>query len=301
MTQHKILLLGSSGQLGLSIKELLEKKYTLREINRPELVFEDSEDLKQRVLAFNPKIIINSSAYTSVDLAENERIEAEIANSLGPSLLAEISKELGSLLIHYSTDYVFDGQKNTAYKETDECNPINFYGKSKRDGEKAILESNCKSLIIRTSWVYSHLRNNFLLTILKLATSKNEIKVIDDQYGSPTSTEQIALATFNLLENYLRGNLNDLGLYHFSSIGKTSWYGFAKEIVDQAEKLDFNLTLRKENIEPIKSEEYGAIAERPKNSFLDITKILSVIDINVSKWQVELVQVLKKIKKLTYE
>lgn len=301
MKENKILLLGSSGQLGQSIKGLLEEKCILKEINRPQLDFEDSKDIKRRILKFNPTVIINSSAYTSVDLAENNQKEAEIANCLGPSLLAEISKDLGSLLIHYSTDYVFDGKKSSAYKETDECNPINYYGKTKRDGEIAVLESNCRSLIIRTSWVYSHFRNNFLLTMLKLAMSKKEIKVINDQFGSPTSTKQVALATLDLLDNYLKGDLNDLGLFHFSSLGKTSWYEFAKEIVDKAEKLDFNLTLQKENIEPIKSEEYGALAERPKNSFLDITKILSVIDIDVSDWQIELNQVLKEVKRLTYE
>ncbi len=301
MKENKILLLGSSGQLGQSIKGLLEEKCILKEINRPQLDFEDSKDIKRRILKFNPTVIINSSAYTSVDLAENNQKEAEIAKCLGPSLLAEISKDLGSLLIHYSTDYVFDGKKSSAYKETDECNPINYYGKTKRDGEIAVLESNCRSLIIRTSWVYSHFRNNFLLTMLKLAMSKKEIKVINDQFGSPTSTKQVALATLDLLDNYLKGDLNDLGLFHFSSLGKTSWYEFAKEIVDKAEKLDFNLTLQKENIEPIKSEEYGALAERPKNSFLDITKILSVIDIDVSDWQIELNQVLKEVKRLTYE
>ena len=295
MSGQKILLLGSTGQLGQTLKQALKKDYVLTEINRPELVFSDKGGLKEKILKLNPQIIINSSAFTAVDLAEKKKKEAELANFYGPSFLARIAKKLDSLLIHFSTDYVFNGFKIQAYKETDKCNPLNVYGETKRKGELAILESNCKCLILRTGWVYSHLRSNFLLTILKLASSKSTIKVVDDQFGSPTSTEQISLACLEFTKKYLKGDINEFGLFHLSALGKTNWYGFALEILDQAEKLDFDLILSKENIVPVTSEEYGAKAIRPKNSFLDVSKILSHIDVDLFTWQAELSKVLKKV------
>jgi dTDP-4-dehydrorhamnose reductase len=295
MSGQKILLLGSTGQLGQTLKQALKKDYVLTEINRPELVFLDKGGLKEKIRKLNPQIIINSSAFTAVDLAEKKRKEAEIANFNGPSFLAKIAKELDSLLIHFSTDYVFNGFKKQAYKETDKCNPLNVYGETKRRGELAILESNCKCLILRTGWVYSHLRSNFLLTILKLASSKSTIKVINDQFGSPTSTEQISLICLEFTKKYLKGDFKDFGLFHLSALGKTSWYGFASEILDQAEKLGFDLILSKENVVPVTSEEYGAEAMRPKNSFLDVSKLLSLIDVDLFTWQAELSKVLKKV------
>ena len=295
MSDQKILLLGSTGQLGQTLKQALKKDYVLTEINRPDLVFSDKGGLKKRIHKLNPEVIINSSAFTAVDLAEKKRKEAEEANFYGPSFLAGVAKKLDSLLIHFSTDYVFDGFKKEAYKETDKCNPLNVYGETKRKGELAILESNCKYLILRTGWVYSHLRSNFLLTILKLASSKSIIKVVDDQFGSPTSTEQISSVCLEFTRKYLKEDFNEFGLFHLSALGKTSWYRFALEILDQAEKLGFDLILTKENIVPVTSEEYGAEAIRPKSSFLDNSKLLSFIDVDLFTWQAELSKVLKKV------
>lgn len=295
MSKPKILLVGSSGQLGQALSNTFDELCELHELNRPRYDFNDKDHLKELIFHLKPDIIINASGFTQVDLAEKNRLEAFRVNSEGPKLLSEISRELDSLLVHFSTDYVFDGLKKKPYLERDECKPLNVYGESKRSGEIAILDSGCKNIILRTSWVYSHLRRNFLLTILKLAKSKSSIRVVDDQFGSPTSTEQISLITLELVKLYLEGQKLKLGLFHFSALGKTNWYGFAKEIIIQAEKFNFSLTLSHENIIPVTSKEYSSSALRPKNSLLDIRKLRTYLEVDPLKWQSALTSIIERI------
>ena len=209
--------------------------------------------------------------------------------------MARLSNELRSLLIHFSTDYVFDGKKKTAYLETDELSPLNVYGDSKMEGEKAILSSGCKTIILRTSWVYSAFRKNFLLTILNLASTQEKIKVINDQVGAPTSTELIAQVTLDFIHKYLPNQNLQMGIYHLSPSGKTSWYGFAKEIIRLTVKENSQSKILEKDILPISTQEYPLPAKRPKNSVLDCSKLSNALDVNFLPWQSYLDKVIKQI------
>ena len=264
-------------------------------LNRLELDLADLNNIKPKVENIKPEIIINAAAYTDVDSAETNISLAHRINSKVPLLLAQLSKELESLLIHFSTDYVFDGKKKSAYLETDKLNPLNVYGDSKMEGEKAILSSGCKAIILRTSWVYSSYRKNFLLTILDLASTLEKIKVINDQVGVPTSAELIAQVTLDFIHKYQSSQNLQMGIYHLSPSGKTSWYGFAKEIVRLALKENLLLKISEKDVHPISTQEYPLPAKRPKNSVLDSSKLSNTLDVNFLPWQSYLDKVVKEI------
>ena len=197
--------------------------------NRHELDLRDSTAIRRTVREARPDIIVNAAAYTAVDNAESEPDIAMQVNAIAPGILAEEAKRLGALLVHYSTDYVFDGSKKSPYKEEDAPNPLSVYGRTKLDGEQAIAASKCRHLIFRTSWVYSSRGRNFLLTILKAAREKPELRVVDDQFGAPTSSVAIADATARVLQV-----TGPQGLYHMTAGGRTSWFGFAQAILRNA-------------------------------------------------------------------
>lgn len=206
-------------------------------------------------------MIVNAAAYTAVDQAESEAKAAFAVNAEGPRVLAEEARRLGALLVHYSTDYVFNGRKTAPYSEDDFPDPINIYGASKLAGERAIRESGCRQLILRTSWVYAARGNNFLTTILRLAREKNELRVVHDQWGAPTDARFIAETTTKILKSMpARSNL-----YHLSAAGKTTWFGFAGCIARKA-----GLPVR---ITPISTEDYPTPAARPANSILDCGRL----------------------------
>ena len=295
MDKSRILLLGSSGQLGKTLFNKLKDDFDLFTLNRPEIDLVDLNNLKAKIKNIKPEIIINAAAYTDVDSAETNIDLAHKINSEAPLLLARISKGLGSLLIHFSTDYVFDGMKKSAYLETDELNPLNVYGDSKMEGEKAILGSGCKAIILRTSWVYSSFRNNFLLTILNLASTQEKIKIINDQVGAPTSTELITKVTLDFIYKYRADKNLQMGLYHLSPSGETSWYGFAKEIIRLSFKENLHSKVMEKDILPISTLEYPLPAKRPKNSVLDCSKLSNTLDVNFLPWQSYLDKVIKQI------
>ena len=211
-------------------------------------------------------------------------------NAVAPGILAELARESQALLVHYSTDYVFDGTKVGAYLETDPTNPLSVYGASKLAGEQAIIQVDCAHLIFRTTWVYGNRGKNFLLTILRLAAEKQELKIVADQVGSPTWSRSIAEATAQIIAQCRQDRSSVKGLYNLSAAGKTSWHGFATQIVDRSRSINPELALAIEQILPIPATDYPTPAQRPANSVLDNSKILAEFGVQLPDWQVSLEQ-----------
>jgi len=271
----KILVTGSNGQLGSCIKIKSKEQKTL------DFVFLDSKGLdvtnsKQIDEVFsnnNFDYCINCAAYTAVDQAEDESDIAYNINTLGAKNLAEASKKYKVTLIHVSTDFVFNGQAQVPYKETDITNPLGVYGSTKLEGEKEIQSKLPEHYIIRTSWLYSEFKNNFLKTMLNLASKKDALGVVNDQFGTPTNTNDLSEAILKIIISEKK----EYGLYHFSNLGETTWYEFAKAI--------FDLTNTNIKLTPISTEQYKTKALRPKYSVLDKTKIIKTFDLNILNWE----------------
>ena len=268
----KILLVGKNGQVGWQLARSLAPLGDVIVHDRKSLDLSDANAICNLVRDVKPAIIVNAAAYTAVDKAESEQAAAHAINAQAPRVLADEARKLGALLVHYSTDYVFDGTKVGSYVETDTTNPGSLYGRSKLEGELAIQTSGCRHLIFRTSWVFGPRGGNFLLTILRLAGERNELKIVDDQFGAPTSSGMIADATAHALRV---GGAE--GLFHLTASGRTSWYGFAREIFKTA---DLN-TL----VTPITSAQYPTAARRPLNSSLDCSKLSKVFGYTPPPWQ----------------
>tara|TARA_B100000029_G_C17417987_1_gene903215 strand:- start:138 stop:1031 length:894 start_codon:yes stop_codon:yes gene_type:complete len=296
MENSKVLLIGSSGQLGQTLFHMLKKDFNVFILKRPELNITEKTNLRNHILDISPDFLINACAYTNVDDAETNLNLAFELNSEFPGFLSEVCKDINCLLVHYSTDYVFDGNKKGSYDEKDNCSPVNVYGKSKRQGEENILVSGCRNLIFRTSWVYSNYRRNFFLTILNLATKKDQLRIIDDQEGSPTSCSLISNVTKGMLLKS-RNKDFELGLYHLTSSGKTTWYGFAKEIVRLARNAGLKLKVSEEDIIPINTNQFPTAAKRPQNSVLDCSKLTHLLDEKLLTWQSCLEEVVKEVPK----
>ena len=281
----QILLLGKDGQVGHELKSKLLTVGRVHAIGRDECDLEDLETLQNILEQIQPNLIVNAAAYTKVDLAETEIEQAFILNAKIVEVLACYAFKSQALLIHYSTDYVFDGQKVGPYTEKDLTSPLNIYGKSKLTGEQAIQQSQCNYLIFRTTWVYSFHGHNFIKTILKLAQTKTSLNVVNDQYGAPTSASLIATVTILAINAYMAKKLNN-GLYHLSAAGVTTWYGLAIHTLNVAKSYGLNLTLDAAQVKPIVTAEYPLPAVRPVNSCLDSSLLLSVLDIDMPQWQV---------------
>ena len=280
----KILLIGKNGQIGGELNKLLGGLGTLVAFTREQLDFSKPNSIEPVILDTRPDIIINAAAYTAVDKAEEEPELAMTINGIVPGILAKTAKILGAGLIHYSTDYVFDGHSNTAYKEENSPCPLSSYGKSKLAGEKAIGEVMIPYLILRTGWVYSLHGKNFLRTIKKLAEEKDIIQVIDDQIGAPTWARSVALKTHQILkqclqQNWLKKNSPYLsGIFHLTCQGKTSWHGFAKEILSLS-------GMESTTLIPIPTSDYPTPAIRPLFSLLCNDKIKNTFNIQLPHWQ----------------
>ena len=246
----KVLLTGRNGQVGWELERLLDEVVLT---DRATLDLAAADALRKFVREVNPRVIVNAAAYTAVDKAEAERDLAMRVNGIAPGVLAEEAKRLGALLVHYSTDYVFDGEKKSAYVEDDRTNPLSVYGASKLEGENRIRASGCRHLILRTSWVYGPRGHNFFLTMKKNAGKP--LRVVDDQRGAPTSSRFLAESTVALIGK------NTEGLLHLVPSGETTWYGFAREILGP-----------KADITPITTAQYPTAARRPANSVLDNAK-----------------------------
>ncbi len=278
----KILLLGADGQVGWHLRKSLVTVGDLKVCSKYEANLEDAEQVKRILQNYKPNIIVNAAAYTAVDNAEKEIEKANIINSIALDLLSSEAKNLNAILVHYSTDYIFDGKKITPYTENDKPNPLSIYGKTKLDGENKIIESGCKYLIFRTSWVYSARGNNFIKTIIKLAKEKEYLNIVSDQIGSPTSANYIADVTAHCLQNLSEDRY---GIYNITSSGKTSWYELATFIIGQIVKYDIEIKTTIKNIKPIPTEDYPLPAKRPKNSKLCTDKIQRTFNLDIPNWQ----------------
>jgi dTDP-4-dehydrorhamnose reductase len=294
----KILLLGANGQVGWELRRSLAPLGEIRAYGRHTANLQKLDDLSRLIREFSPDAIVNAAAYTSVDKAESELEQAFLVNSRAVDFLAKEAKLLNSWFIHYSTDYVFDGLKNVPYTETDTPNPQSVYGQTKYDGENSIKESNAKHLIFRTTWVYSKRGNNFLKSIIRLAKKQDELRVVCDQVGVPTSAELIADVTALCLYNiaqYKDSALNLSGTYNLTPTGETSWHGFAQFIIAETLGLGDNFRTSFENIQAISTSDYPLPAKRPSNSLLDTKKICNTFNVSMPPWQTHVERLLKEL------
>ena len=284
-----ILLLGKDGQVGWQLQRSLAPHGPLVTCGRAECDLGNLDQLRSVVRQIKPSVIVNASAYTAVDRAESEENLAMRVNGEAPGVLAEEAALAGALLIHYSTDYVFDGRKALPYVESDVAGPQSVYGSSKLLGEQAIVAVNCRSVIFRTSWVFGARGGNFVKTILRLAREKDALNVVADQIGSPTPAAMIATVSGLVLGMLRQGRLMEVGehrLYHLAAANPISWHGFARSIVAQAAAMPgFDLRLRPEAIQAIPSSAYPTSAKRPMNSRLDCTKLETDFDLQMPDWQ----------------
>jgi dTDP-4-dehydrorhamnose reductase len=297
----KILLIGRNGQVGTELSSLLHRLGELAALNRQELDLTKPDDIRRAIREVRPQWIINAAAYTAVDQAEQDEATARAVNEQAPAVMAEEAKKIGAALVHYSTDYVFDGSKKSPYEETDIPNPINVYGKTKLGGERAIQESGALHLIFRTEWVYATRGRNFLLTILRLATQKEELRVVADQSGSPTTSREIAAATVKIIsqimdkEEGVRSLSTSGGIYNMTAEGETSWYEFAKAILSEAssathtlpwvDAVTKGLPFLAERVVPIPTAEYSTPARRPAYSVLSAARLHHRFGVHLAQWR----------------
>jgi dTDP-4-dehydrorhamnose reductase len=277
----KILVLGTKGQLGRCLKDQLDNTdHKVIYSSREHIDIAEFEIAKKKILDFLPDIIINATAYTAVDKAEDEQEKADLINHLAVRNIANIANQICCWLIHISTDYVFDGNSSIPYKELDNTNPKGVYGKTKLKGELAIQASNCRHIIIRTSWLYSEYGNNFLKTMLRLGKERDELSIVEDQIGCPTYAQDIASCIIKIIPK-LNSNLHN-GLYHYCGDQPCSWYEFAKFIFEEAKNHGKKIP---RSLHAIKSSEYLAAVERPKYSVLECKKIYENFGVTPSNWK----------------
>ena len=299
-----ILLIGRNGQVGTDLASLLPRLGELVALNRQELDLTRPDDIRRTIQKIRPQWIINAAAYTAVDQAEGDEATARAVNEQAPAVIAEESRKIDAALVHYSTDYVFDGSKKSPYEETDTPNPINVYGKTKLGGERAIQASGVLHLIFRTEWVYATQGRNFLLTILRLATQKQELRIVADQIGSPTTSREIATATAKIISQLMnkeegaRSLAKAGGIYHMAAEGETTWHEFAKAILEEASSATHTLPwvnaatkgmpFLAERVIPIATAEYATAARRPAYSLLSTKRLYDRFGVHLPPWRAEL-------------
>ena len=288
-----ILLIGSNGQLGTELQNFLSSNYQVIAVTRPEIDLTQTDNLRKIIRETQPEIIINAAAYTAVDKAETEPEMATAINTTAPQIIAEESQKLGSFLIHFSTDYVFNGNSNYPYQESDITNPVSVYGQTKLAGEIAIQKACSQYMILRTAWVYgTYGKSNFVKTMLRLGKERPEVRVVADQIGSPTWAQDIALTITQIIPQ-LTSEI--AGIYHYTNSGVASWYDFAIAIFEEAEKLGFPLKINQ--VIPITSPEYPTPAKRPAYSVLACQKISKVLGTHPPHWRQRLILMLKELQK----
>jgi dTDP-4-dehydrorhamnose reductase len=293
-----ILLFGKNGQVGFELQRALSPFGLVHAFGRQDCDLTNLSQVREIVRRMRPDIIVNASAYTAVDKAESESQIAYLINAAVPSVLAEEAAAIGALIVHYSTDYVFDGMQPGWYVETDIPNPQSVYGTSKLAGESEIAATGCRNLIFRTSWVFGAHGGNFAKTILRLAKERESLSVIADQHGAPTSAHLIADVTAQVIVRYwneVNRESFPYGIYHLVAAGETTWYEYAKYVIAYAEKAGVALRLKSSGIEAIPSINYPLPAPRPSNSKLDSGKLRKTFDLTLPDWRQDMVHVLAKI------
>ena len=291
----KILLLGSNGQLGKELERQFSKMCCVLAFSRTDLDITDHSAVTNAVLRIHPDIIVNAAAYTAVDKAENETELAYAINADAVAHLAQLAKIKNAWLIHYSTDYVFDGSKPDPYDETDIANPINAYGASKLTGEQAIAKSACKHLTFRTSWIIGKDGQNFAKTILRLAKERDSLNVVSDQQGVPTTPSLIAKVTKEAIHAIKNNVAWPHGIYHLTPQGVSNWYEIAITMIDFAKRQHIPLRASTVDIHPITTEEYPTAAIRPLNSQLNTQKLRALCSFNLPHWKDDFLTVVSDI------
>jgi dTDP-4-dehydrorhamnose reductase len=281
----KILLVGKNGQVGRELQRTLLPFGEVVAVGREQADIENVSALAELLEGQRPDIIVNAAAYTAVDKAESDQATAYRINAEAVGQMASYAKKHGAWLVHYSTDYVFDGEKDSPYLETDSTDPQSVYGRSKRAGELAILEAGCNALVFRTSWVFSAHGGNFIKTILRLAKEKASLNVVADQFGAPTSAELISDVTALAIAAAFRGELSS-GIYHLTASGATNWHGLASYAVERASAHGIVLALKPTQIQPIPTEAYPLPATRPKNSRMSTQALSTALNLQLPPWQI---------------
>jgi dTDP-4-dehydrorhamnose reductase len=290
----RVLIVGNAGQVGVELQRSFQGCGEVVGVDRESVDLAQADQVRALVRRVEPEIILNAAAYTAVDRAESEPELAMAINAEAPRILAEEALRVNALLVHYSTDYVFDGSKQGPWTEQDTPAPLNVYGASKLAGEQAIRQVGGRVLIFRTSWVYGPHGSNFLLTMLRLARQRDSISVVGDQIGSPTTSIELARATRAIVSGVIAGRFGATdewaGLYHMTCSGSTSWYGFAQAIFARAEKL---LDGKIPRVTQIASEDYPTPAKRPRNSVLSNAKLEQRFGVHLAPWEAALDAVLQ--------
>jgi dTDP-4-dehydrorhamnose reductase len=278
----RVLLLGAGGQLGMELKRKLDAESELTALARTDLDFTDEDAIRAAVRLTKPEIVVNAAAYTAVDKAESESELCAQVNAVAPGVIADEIGKTNGWLIHYSTDYVFDGSGNKPWLESDATGPLGVYGQTKLDGELAIAATGCRHVILRTSWVYAAEGRNFLHTMLRLGKEREQLKIVDDQIGAPTTAEALTEATQVVLRRLIssKTSASPAGVYHLTCGGSTSWCGFAKAIFEA-----FSSRQRVPEVLPIPSEAYPTPAKRPRNSRLCCDKFFGQFGYCMPEWQ----------------
>jgi dTDP-4-dehydrorhamnose reductase len=300
----RLLLIGKTGQVGRELVPLLERMGELTSLDRLQLDLSKPDQIRQVIGGLRPELIVNAAAYTAVDRAESDQPAARAINAVAPGVMAEEAKRLGALLVHFSTDYVFDGAKRSPYEEDDPPNPINTYGKTKLEGERAIQQVGPAYLIVRTAWVYAREGRNFLLTVLRLAAEKEELRIVRDQTGAPTSSREIAAATAKVLAQICSSAdgaspwSRTKGIYHMTAAGETTWYDFAERILELAfspsgsadwvRAATGNRPLITRKIAPIATADFPTPARRPAYSVLANRRLKEALGIRLPHWEMQL-------------
>jgi len=285
----KILLLGKNGQVGWELQRSLSpigELVALDRLGTPELTGDiaNFNGLRHTLEKTRPDIIVNAAAYTSVDMAETDQKQAVRVNGIAPGIIAEHAKETGAILVHYSTDYVFNGKNDTPWRETDNPEPINYYGYSKLSGEKAVITSGCNYLIFRVSWVYSTLGNNFLSSMERLIKYNDRLDVVNDQKGAPTSAELVADISAICI-NRSAANKSLCGLYHLSADGETNWHEYAQTISQWLQENGLSIKATPDFIKPIPTSQYKTTAVRPLYSCLNTSHLRKTFGVRCPSWK----------------
>ncbi len=299
----KILLLGKKGQVGWELQRSLSVLGELVALDHDSTDFcgdfTNPAGLAHTVRQLRPQLIVNAAAHTAVDRAENEPELAHAINAHAPGVLAQTARELDAWLVHYSTDYVFDGSGSRPWKETDTTAPLSVYGRSKRAGEEAILASGCRHLIFRTSWVYGARGGNFARTMLRLAAEREQLQVIDDQIGAPTGADLLADVTAHAVRHVLpqqrRNDLTPSGLYHVAASGETSWHGYARFVLQRAQAAGHALKAGPQQVQPVPTTAYPTPAKRPHNSRLDTQLLQNTFGFRLPPWEAGVARMLDEI------